>query len=223
MLLRPPRPPAVASRAPGSTSRERFGTERPRREQGRLRRPVGIPGPGVDLAPPGVEHRQHRIGLVAVRPGGAAGPAPGGLRPRPAGCRSAWPSALAVATPIRRPVNVPGPSPTAIRSIASQPRPASSMTWAISGRSRVAWAGRARRRRVVTAFPDAPRPDRQGHRGGPRRGVEGQDPHRDLDLHVRSSGPACSIRTRAATDARARPARPPGRATRRTRSCPGRR
>ncbi len=37
------------------------------------------------------------------------------------GISLAWASARAVAMPIRRPVNDPGPTPTAIRSILSQP------------------------------------------------------------------------------------------------------
>ena len=44
----------------------------------------------------------------------------------------------AVAIPTRRPVNLPGPTPTAIRSIASQPSPASPSSSAASVSSRVA-------------------------------------------------------------------------------------
>ena len=50
-------------------------------------------------------------------------------------------SARAVAIPIRRPVNDPGPTPTAIRSILSQP-PASSTLRSISPRSTWEWRGR---------------------------------------------------------------------------------
>ncbi|HVW46887.1 MAG TPA: hypothetical protein VHA76_07535 [Solirubrobacterales bacterium] len=45
--------------------------------------------------------------------------------------------------PTRRPVNEPGPSPTAIRSTASQP-PAASAQRSISARRPVAWRGRPR-------------------------------------------------------------------------------
>src|SRR6185312_11994795 len=52
-------------------------------------------------------------------------------------------SPLAVAIPTRRPVNEPGPSPTATRSTAGQP-PAASAQRSISASSPVAWRGRPR-------------------------------------------------------------------------------
>ena len=48
-----------------------------------------------------------------------------------------------MAIPIRRPVNVPGPTPTAIRSTPASSIPARSSSSAIERQQRVAWRGRA--------------------------------------------------------------------------------
>src|SRR5689334_19601428 len=58
------------------------------------------------------------------------------------GIPSAWPSALAVAMPMRRPVNVPGPIPTATRSICATDVPDRPSTSAISGSRQAVCRGR---------------------------------------------------------------------------------
>src|SRR5689334_6483741 len=55
----------------------------------------------------------------------------------------AWARPRAVATPMRRPVNVPGPTPTAMAPISSQSSPASPITRTSAGISSAAWAGGA--------------------------------------------------------------------------------
>jgi len=52
-------------------------------------------------------------------------------------------SARALATPIRKPVNVPGPTPTAIASTSSHPTPPRFITSATSSSTRVACLGRS--------------------------------------------------------------------------------
>ena len=60
---------------------------------------------------------------------------------RLSGSSAAVASARAVAIPIRSPVNVPGPTPTAIASRSPQLTPALSMTSATAGLSSAACAG----------------------------------------------------------------------------------
>ena len=106
-----------------------------------------------------------------VEPGGARARAPSAsdcsVETPTSGMPRAWPSARAVAIPIRRPVNVPGPTPTAIRSISlhvathgrAPPRSAAAASWRASGAH---WAAgrrepRARcRRRHRSARPWSP-------------------------------------------------------------------
>ena len=95
-------------------------------------------------------------------------PGPGPRRPGRRGCviprtpiPSAWPSALAVATPTRRPVKSPGPTSTASASMSSRVQPDSADTSSMLGASSSPWAcppmrGCARpppRRRGSTAAP----------------------------------------------------------------------
>ena len=106
-------------------------------------------------------------------------------------------SARAVAMPIRSPVNVPGPTPTAIRStiVPADPgavqdaRPtAASGAWRVPGRRPPA----DRRARHTTTSPSAA----QGDGGGAGGGVEGQDPHGDCSgVRSRSALTGASIRT----------------------------
>ena len=85
-------------------------------------------------------------------PGGALRASDSSVETPTSGIPRAPASARAVAIPIRSPVNVPGPTPTAIRSTSSQPAPARSSTSAISGSSRGACAAAVPRRRVVAAL-----------------------------------------------------------------------
>ena len=127
-----------------------------------------------------------------------------------------------MATPIRRPVNVPGPDPDGdpvdlgplgARRRPAPRRPAPAAGWCGAGARR---AGGSSRR----STPQSRSVSSKRHRGGARRRVEPENPHRITTW--RSSPPACSSRTRAATCPSAgQLLLPGGRATRRTRSCPG--
>ena len=124
---------------------------------------------------------------------------------RPAGCPRARASARAVAIPIRSPVNVPGPTPTAIRSTSSQPTPAAlehlddqrqQARGVAAGARPARGSSRALERDAVRIADSATAVARGG-------GVEGQDPHA-ISTQPRSSPPACSSRTRAAIARQAR-------------------
>ena len=134
-------------------------------------------------------------------------PATAASRPRPAGTFRARASARAVAIPIRSPVNVPGPTPTAIRSTSSQPIPARSSTLddqrqqprGVAGprARRAGRRARCRRRRRRLA---------QGDGGRASGGVEGQDPHAAARG---TSAQRTSIRTTVDRRPRARSRRAP--------------
>ena len=114
------------------------------------------------------------------------------------GSPAACASARAVATPMRRPVNAPGPTPTAIASRSSQPSPARSITSATAGISSLACAGRAAE--ALGSGRDLERRAVGAQHAGARRrggGVEAEQAH-SIVIRRRSS-PTCSSRTRAAT------------------------
>ncbi len=78
--------------------------------------------------------------------------------PRP----SAWPSALAVATPTRRPVNRPGPTSTASASTSASAHPETAQTSSMAGARSSAWA----RPPCGSARPPRRRPGAARHRPG---------------------------------------------------------
>ena len=164
----------------------RASTPRARARRRALLKP-SAPDGGERLSPPGVEDGRHRgVALALGRPGRCSAPA-ASRRPR-AGSLPPRASAGRVATPIRRPVNVPGPR----RPRSARPRPsraARSITSATSASSRVACRGRSPGRRVVAASSSAAarRCARRG--GGPRIAVS---------QARRSSGRRTSQRPRSA-------------------------
>ena len=186
--------------------------QRIRGERPRFRQPQWLGGcPG--LRPPSSRRTLHPAGRRSRRrPRGAgrhdlvprvrATPA---SRSPTSGIRRAWPSARAVATPIRRPVNVPGPMPTAIRSISAQ-RGGLTLEQLRDERHqlrRVPWAN-AGGWIVSTLEFDAGFVVEQSDGGRRCGGVEAEDFHGLSMNTTRTSPPAWSIRTRAAM--RARPA-----------------
>ena len=104
--------------------------------------------------------------------------APAGWRRRPARARATGPARGRVATPMRRPVNVPGPTPTAIRSTLLQAQAG----LARAARRRAAAVGwRARDARPCAgssrACSVAPSARRSADRGRGRGGVEAEHDH----------------------------------------------
>ena len=131
-----------ASRAQGSAfAGERGRGQRPGVSSGaELGAPVGHAAANTSPRRASITASDRVDALGASSPHRA--PATAASRPRPAGIRGRRASARAVAIPIRRPVNVPGPTPTAIRSMSVQPEPAASSSSAISGSSVAGVAGR---------------------------------------------------------------------------------
>ena len=82
-----------------------------------------------------------------------------GRRPTP----PATASARAVASPILKPVKVPGPTPTAIAPTSPQSSPECSITSATAGISSDAWAGRPPRRSTDGATSKASPSSRSRH------------------------------------------------------------
>ena len=143
-----------------STSAETAGASATRREQLHL---TLIPG-NEDLATARVDRGQHGGGQV---PAARSRPRPRallahGASARRAGCETPtssapldWARPCAVATPTRRPVNVPGPTPTAIRSTS----PSRARLREQLGGQRQQPRGVARtlaRARIVASFQHAP-------------------------------------------------------------------
>ncbi len=107
--------------------------------------------------------------------------------------------------PIRSPVNVPGPTPTAIASRSAKPTPARSITSATAGISSAAWPGRPSSRsgagRLSKASPSA----RSTHALVAEVLVSKPSSAHSMVMRRRSP-PRCSRRTRAATAGGASPA-----------------
>ena len=108
------------------------------------------------------------------------------------GISRACASARALAIPIRSPVNVPGPVPTAIRSRSSQPAPAASIEASASDRSavvcrgRVSGGGSSRRSIAVSSRPSGS--SREPRPPSPRSPCRGRGSSPDHHLaHVRAA------------------------------------
>ena len=209
-----PRPGAAASsssgtRAPARSSSSRnFSAPSPTARVSTAPRPARAPLARAHTAPapacgtqrispgrqPATNASPRRASITASTGGvGASGVEPparatAASRRRPAVAPVAPASACAVAIPIRSPVNVPGPTPTAIRSTSSQP-PSCASSSSISDQQllrvprapaggRVVDRGEIRPSRRQTFGASSSRAARPRSR---RRGVEGEHSHRDLD------------------------------------------
>ena len=121
-------------------------SERLRRERGRreaLNRQRGLT-PRLRVCQAAANASPRRASMAASTIGASPAPrasASSVLTPT-IGSPRACASARAVAIPIRRPVKLPGPTPTASRSSASQPTPAASSASSAAASSRPACAGR---------------------------------------------------------------------------------
>ena len=160
---RPPRAEPLKRTAPSPTASGAPGSARPVQRAppgesaaaGSTERPAAPRG-GERLAAPRVEHGEHER-RVRSAPGASASSelTPTSGSPRPCA------SARAVAMPIRSPVKLPGPTPTAIRSTSSQPTPGRRQRLLRRAQQPAACAGPLAGLRVV-AHLERPSPTRRG-------------------------------------------------------------
>ena len=194
--------------APSPTAKRRAGIARTRSASASGASAAGAssgapaaPGGGERLAAAGVEHREHERGVSAPRASASSVLTPTTGSPRPCA------SARAVAMPIRRPVKLPGPTPTASRSTSSQPTPARRQRL-LGGGQQPRGVRRARpRRRVVAHLDDAPSARSTPATVGGRRGVEAEHDH-----DAAAAGRRPRARAPRAARPAARPAAPRARA-----------
>ena len=140
-------------------------------------RPIEPVGRSEHLAPPGIDHRHHPLGARSGPRQRRRPPRPGrrGCSPPTTPMPSAWASALAVATPTRRPVNRPGPTSTRDRVDVGHRAPGHG-AHLLDGRDQELGVGPSSRRGPARPTPPSSRSRRDPDRVGGR--LDGQQAHR---------------------------------------------